>query len=374
MIWDALPATAGLEEYARQALRLLEDWRRGDDRALRYFHEHLPRMKDEKIRWLSRPMSGDELRGQRFDLDDARAAVARGYDFADWNALASFAAAMERRDEGVFAFECAVDAAVDGDATALRALLAASPSLARERSTRVTWFDPPVHGATLLIYMASNGTENYRQRTPQNAGEIVTILLEAGAEVNATAALYGARWATLGLLASSSHPAEAGVQLEMIKLLVQRGAEFGNALDAALVHGQRDAAELLARLGARVGLSEAAGLGRAGEVSALLPAAGAGERHRALALAAQWGEVEATRLLLDAGEDPNRFNPPGTHTHATPLHQAALGGFLAVIQMLVERGARLDIRDAIWDATPLQWARHGEKAEVAYWLEGAGAR
>jgi ankyrin repeat protein len=40
-------------------------------------------------------------------------------------------------------------------------------------------------------------------------------------------------------------------------------------------------------------------------------------------LAAQHGQVEIVRLLLDAGEDPNRYNPVGGHSHCTPLHQAA---------------------------------------------------
>jgi hypothetical protein len=35
---------------------------------------------------------------------------------------------------------------------------------------------------------------------------------------------------------------------------------------------------------------------------------------------------EIVRLLLDAGEDPNRYNPVGGHSHTTPLHQAAGGG------------------------------------------------
>jgi ankyrin repeat protein len=51
--------------------------------------------------------------------------------------------------------------------------------------------------------------------------------------------------------------------------------------------------------------------------------------------------------LLDAGEDPNRYNPEGTHAHSTPLHQAALAGHKAVVQLLIERGARLDIQDTV---------------------------
>jgi ankyrin repeat protein len=40
----------------------------------------------------------------------------------------------------------------------------------------------------------------------------------------------------------------------------------------------------------------------------LLPSTDAEVRHRALSLAAQHGHAEIVRLLLDAGEDPNRYN------------------------------------------------------------------
>ncbi len=56
-------------------------------------------------------------------------------------------------------------------------------------------------------------------------------------------------------------------------------------------------------------------------------------------------------LLIDAGEDPNRFNPPGTHAHSTPLHQAICAGHLDVVKVLIEKGARLDIEDTIHHAT-----------------------
>jgi hypothetical protein len=38
-----------------------------------------------------------------------------------------------------------------------------------------------------------------------------------------------------------------------------------------------------------------------------------------------------------------------------PLHQAALAGRDSVVR-LVERGARLDIRDKVYGGTPLGWA------------------
>jgi ankyrin repeat protein len=73
-------------------------------------------------------------------------------------------------------------------------------------------------------------------------------------------------------------------------------------------------------------------------------------------------------LLLDAGEDPNRYNPDGNHSHSTPLHQAALAGHEAVVRLLVERGARLDIKDRIYDSTPLGWAIHGKQHEIERYL------
>jgi ankyrin repeat protein len=75
-------------------------------------------------------------------------------------------------------------------------------------------------------------------------------------------------------------------------------------------------------------------------------------------------------LLLDAGEDPNRYNPVGGHSHTTPLHQAALGGHEEVVRLLVERGARLDMKDVLWGATPADWAEHEGRTEIEAYLRG----
>jgi ankyrin repeat protein len=74
------------------------------------------------------------------------------------------------------------------------------------------------------------------------------------------------------------------------------------------------------------------------------------------------------QLLLDAGEDPNRYHPPGGHSHCTPLHQAALEGNLDLAQLLVERGARIDMKDILFHGTPVDWARHAGKTEVETYL------
>jgi len=376
MVTEALPLTSALRDYEGQAANLLAEWRAGSEAALRFFHQHLPRMLEEKVRWLPRRLSREQLRSMEFDMDDARTAIARGYDFAGWDALAAFAEAIARRDPGVFPFECAVDAVVSGDAATLSGLLTENPDLVGARSTRVTHFDPPVHRATLLHYVAANGTEGYRQRSPPNAVEIAHILLEAGAEADAPASLYGGEVTTMTLLVSSVHPAKAGVQAALVDLLVSFGASpdgagVGNGtppVETALAFGYREAARALERHGAFLSLAAAAGLGRVDMVGDLLAGSDAEGRRRALALAVQAGEVEAARVLLDAGEDPNRFNPEGIHGHTPPIHQAVWAGHIEVVRLLVERGARLDIRDTIHGGTPLDWAEHGGREEIAAYL------
>jgi ankyrin repeat protein len=142
----------------------------------------------------------------------------------------------------------------------------------------------------------------------------------------------------------------------------------------ALAFGHRDTAEALVARGARVTtLAAAAGLGRLDDARRLLAAAGGEDRHRAVALAAQLGHAEVVRLLLDAGEDPNRYNPKGNHGHSTPLHQAVWSGHDEVVRLLVARGAKLDIRDTIYEATPLGWAEYGGRAQIAAYLRAQGA-
>jgi ankyrin repeat protein len=120
-------------------------------------------------------------------------------------------------------------------------------------------------------------------------------------------------------------------------------------------------------------LAAAAGLGLVDEATRLLPSADAATRHAALALAAQHGHADVVRLLLDAGEQPDRYNPEGLHAHSTPLHQAIAADHLHVVRLLVERGARLDIRDTIYEGTPLGWADHLARTAIAEYLRGRGA-
>jgi ankyrin repeat protein len=371
------PFDSKLNVYQAQAEELLAARRRWDEEAVQAIRQNHPRFLDEKIKWLPKKLSEDELRRAPFDLNDAKLSLARWYDFADWQVLEHYVAEVGQPDSPVSKFESAVEAVVNGDADLLAALLRKDPELVRARSTRVTYFDPPMHRATLLHYIAANGVEGYRQKSPPNAVQIARMLLEAGADADALATMYGGACTTMNMLVSSSHPAEAGVQVPLVELLLDFGANVDGSgkgnwtspLMTALVFGYSDVAEALVRRGARVTtLPAAAGLGRLAEATQFVATASAEERHCALALSAQQGHAEIVRLLLDAGEDPDRFNPEGHHAHSTPMHQAALAGHLNVVRLLVERGARLDVEDKIWEGTPLGWAEHGNRTEVADYL------
>jgi ankyrin repeat protein len=56
------------------------------------------------------------------------------------------------------------------------------------------------------------------------------------------------------------------------------------------------------------------------------------------------------------------------------LHQAVIGGHEGVVRLLVERGAKLDVKDTIYQATPLGWAIYGGKSDIEEYLRAHGAK
>ncbi len=170
---DPLPFDAALTAYDAQARALLVALLAGDARAEERFKWEHPRFRD-------RPLS--EVRGSPLGLEDARVVVARDHAFDTWEDLAAYVAAASE-DGPLRRFELAADAVVSGDTGLLRSALRDDPDLAHARSTRR-------HHATLLHYVAANGVENVRQKTPPNAVEVAIVLLDAGAEVDALADAY----------------------------------------------------------------------------------------------------------------------------------------------------------------------------------------
>lgn len=361
---DYLSCHADLSAYQERAQALLEAYASGDAGAAWRFKWEHPHFRGKSV---------EDVRRADLQLADAREVLAREYGFEAWAQLIEFTRAVSRPGP-VATFEEAVEAVVSGDSDTLRSVLRVHPDLVLEQSTRR-------HHATLLHYIGANGVENARQRTPANAVEIARILLESGAEVDALADMYDERCTTMSMLVSSSPPAEAGLQIELAETLLEYGAaivgpgtRWQSAVITALAFGFLPTAEALARRSPPLNdIAAAAGLGRAGDTARLLPDADAGSRQIALALAAQHGHADVLAVLLDAGEDPNRFNPDGFHAHSTPLHQAVWGDHADVVRLLVERGARLDVQDTLHHGTPLDWAVYGNRDDIAAYLRECGA-
>ena len=63
---------------------------------------------------------------------------------------------------------------------------------------------------------------------------------------------------------------------------------------------------------------------------------------------------------------------PDLYSHATALHHAVHSGSLDAVQVLVDAGARLDVKDTAYGGTPLGWAEYSGKKhpydEIAAYL------
>jgi ankyrin repeat protein len=323
----------------------------------------------------------------RCTLADAQFFVARCHGFATWPKFAQHLEALTRANSPVSKFELAVDAIVNGDVATLSKLLRDNPELVRARSTRE-------HRSTLLHYISANGIEDFRQKTPKNIIEIANLLLEAGADVNADSDAYGGRSATLGLTATSCHPEEAGVQIPLMELLIDRGAiidgpDGGSAVVDCLRNGRGEAAELFAKHGARLDLEGAAGVGRLNivrsffnEDGSLRPPATPKQMKDGFAWACEFGRTDVVDFLLQRGMELDAKLP---HNGQTCLHWAAYGGHASTVKLLLERGAPVDTRDESFDGTPLGWALYawgnssvmaerGHYYEVVALLVRAGAK
>ena len=125
-----LPFDAPLERYEQQADSLLAAFRAGDPEALSCFKRRLPRFLRPDVPWLPKDFSDAAVAATTLDVNDARMALARRYDFRDWAALAEHVAAVSQKDSPVHRFEATVEAVVAGDLPTLESLLRADPELA----------------------------------------------------------------------------------------------------------------------------------------------------------------------------------------------------------------------------------------------------
>jgi hypothetical protein len=352
-----LPSNPNLDHLRYQAKDVLRDHagrNPGVAQRIREFHPYFNRATDA------------EIFDAQLSLSDAQLTIAREYGFPSWARLKRHIEKPtlsdrldlphhERIEDATF--RRAVNLLDAGDVAGLREHLNRHPNLAHQRNVFEggNYFRNP----TLLEFVAENPVRH--GTLPQNIVELAKAILDAGVEQSALNE-------TLMLVATGSVPRECRVQLPLIDFLCDHGADPNSAIEAAALHNELEAVNALIGRGARVNLPVAAALGHIEDFRRLLPGADRRDRHLALALAAQFGRVEIARLLLDAGEDPNRYNPVGGHSHATPLHQAAGAGYNELVRLFVERGARLDLKDILWQATPADWARHAARTEIGAYL------
>jgi ankyrin repeat protein len=297
-------------------------------------------------------------------LTAAQFVIARAHGFESWPKLAKHLESVAHTNSPLNHFEQAVDAIVSGNLNALENLLREHSDLARARSSRR-------HQATLLHYVSANGIEGYRQKTPANIVPIAELLLNAGAEVNTVADLYGGS-TTLALVATSLHPERAGVQTALLQVLLDHGATIDapnsrtTLVTACLANGRLPAAEFLAQRGAKLDLEAAAGLGDLEKVKALFAESATDatpaseqrrreQRERALLWACQYGRNPVIEFLLDHGVNIDSQ----ANTGQSPLHWAVIGGQADTITLVLNRGANLEARNmyggtalgqALWSA------------------------
>jgi Ankyrin repeats (3 copies) len=288
----------------------------------------------------------------KLSLTKAQFILARAHGFESWPGFSRHLMALARANSPAKDFEAAADAIVTGDIATLKTLLGRNPNLVRARS-------PRRHRATLLHYVAANGVEHYRQRTPANAVAIAKILLDRGAEADATADIYGPHDDALALVATSIHPEQAGLQESLMSLLLARVGpaavsagskkEEKNLVASCLANGRLRAAEFLAGNGAALNFEAAAGLGRLDIINSFFDEKGKPsnratrtEMERGLFWACEYGRNDVVEFLWQKGVSLDARSPDGQ----SPLHWAVIGGQPETVKLLLSHGANLEARNS----------------------------
>jgi uncharacterized protein len=226
-------------------------------------------------------------------------------------------------DPRIFEFATALKR---GDVGRVRALLAAEPALAT--STINSYW--PLH-----LFADAPGHR-------PNAAAIVSLLVEAGADVDAHAV---GMWHHETAL----HWAASNDDVELIDVLLDAGADIehpGSSIDggppaqSALGYAQWAALRRLVERGAEVRLSHAAALGLMPELASLTEASPPPEpddRSAAFWNACRAGQLPAAKYLAAHGAD---LNWPAPWSGETPLDAARAKHQREIVAWLIDAGAR----------------------------------
>ncbi|KAK1531019.1 uncharacterized protein CCOS01_06122 [Colletotrichum costaricense] len=281
---------------------------------------------------------------------------------------------------------------------------------------------PPLYYASLVgaLFLVENLLEDLeRQPSAHGQTEVIKLLLERGAEVNAVwSALMAAGGEATSILLKAFDGTKVTTSPEMFELYMETAVKFGNidaaqkyldewilcgrpgfspgkSLKAASASGHHSIAQQLLCSGAEMAgsarvrqisllrdtigpaLQEASGHGHLEVVELLLefgtdkgiPLCGIDLRY-ALQRAAAGGHEEIARPLLDIGADPNTLD--GTQMPA--LYAASLVGSKEIVQLLVDAGADIHgrFRGCVFESV-LSAACNGGNMGVVEMLMARGA-
>ncbi|KAF7983536.1 hypothetical protein HWV62_21098 [Athelia sp. TMB] len=183
-------------------------------------------------------------------------------------------------------------------------------------------------------------------RSDRGSLAIAQLLLEKGADANATGGAYG----------TALQAATYRDNLEIARLLLENGAgvdatgrQYGTALQAASYWRYFELARLLLEKGANANAT-------------------GGEYGTALQAASRRGHLEIARLLLEKGAD---INATGGQ-YGTALQAASFMGCLEISQLLLENGANMNLTGGEY-GTALQAAAYGGEFEMVKLLLEKGA-
>lgn len=181
-----------------------------------------------------------------------------------------------------------------------------------------------------------------------DAPAVVAAVLDAGLSPDAD----------LGLGMHPLHRAAIAGDLDVVTLLVDRGADIDaqgpdlvRPLMLAIQYGNNDIVEFLINAGADVNTPFAGQYGK-----------------RPIHFAAEYRNLRALSLLLDAGVDPDQVEA----TRSTALVYAAYRGETDMVRELLARGADPNIPDA-YGNSPLELAYVNYNPAIIEALTNAGA-